>query len=120
VIAGQQHPLIPTEESKVPTAVAGTDLKPQALRFPPEQRRAPKGFELITVLVLDDHLGESVQRVFQFASQGQSKAALGHSTMQVGYTGAIKVELTDLRPWMDHRPVTQENIRSIVARWSES
>jgi hypothetical protein len=59
VIAGQQHPLIPTEESKVPTGVTRTGLKAQALRFPPEQRRAPKGVELIPVWVLDDHPSES-------------------------------------------------------------
>jgi hypothetical protein len=59
VIAGQQHPLIPTEESKVPTDVTRTDLKAQALRFPPEQRPTSKGFELIPVWVLDDYLSES-------------------------------------------------------------
>jgi hypothetical protein len=119
VIAGQQHPLIPTEESKVPTGVTRTDLKAQALRFPPEQRRAPKGFKLVTVRVLDDHPGEPLQRAFEFAPQGQSQAAGGRSAMQVGHSGAIEVELADLRTWMDHRPVTQDEIRSIVDCWSE-
>jgi len=58
VISGQQHPLIPTQEPKVPPAVARAGYEAQARRFLPEQRRAPKRLQPMITWALDHHSGE--------------------------------------------------------------
>jgi hypothetical protein len=69
--------------------------------------------------VLDYHLGKPLQRIFELASQDESDVALGHRTMQVSYSSPIEVQFADPGTWMDHRPIAEDEVRSIVNRWAK-
>jgi hypothetical protein len=69
--------------------------------------------------MLDYPLGKPLQRIFELASQDESHEALAHCTMQVSHSSAIEVQLADPGTWMDHRPIAEDEVRSIVNRWSK-
>ncbi len=69
--------------------------------------------------VLDYPLSKPLQRIFELASQDESHAALAHCTVQVSHSSAIEVQFADLGTGMDHRPVAEDEVRSIVNRWSK-
>jgi hypothetical protein len=69
--------------------------------------------------VLEYPLGKPLQGIFELASQDESHAALGHCTVQVSHSSPIEVQFADPGTWIDHRPIAEDEVRSIVNRWSK-
>ena len=119
VIAGQQQALIPAYQDLMPTDILLADLETQACRFLPEKRCAPKRLQRVILWLCNDLLGQPLQRLLELVSQGESQAALGCCPVQVSHASAIEVQLAHLGTRMDHRPIAEDEVRSIVDRWSK-